>query len=138
MAYPMVAAAHPVGNAIARQEEQNTTRTTALGFIPPAKAVLAAMGTIIATVPLFDKKLVMITVVMQNTVMTSRLLGLLPSKRSTRLPTNSPAPEELKAEDITRTPATIQIISLVSVATASCTDMIFVKIKTSTPTAGIT
>lgn len=126
MANPIVAAAHPVGNPIARQVEQNTTSTTALGFIPPAKAVLAAMGTIIAVVPLLDKNVVIITEVTQNTDITRILLGLLPKILSTRFPTNSPAPEELRALEITSTPATIQIMSLVSVAIASWVVMIFV------------
>lgn len=67
-AKPMVAAAQPVGNAIAMQADTKMTSTTALGFMPPARAVLTAMGVMTATVPLFDRKVVMMTVITQNTV----------------------------------------------------------------------
>lgn len=119
MANPIVAAAHPVGKPIARQVEQNTTKTTALGFIPPANAVLAAIGTMIAVVPLFDRKVVISTEVTQKTLITKMLLGLFPKIFNTRFPTNSPAPDELRALEITKTLATIQIMSLVIVAIAS-------------------
>ena len=119
MANPIVAAAQPVGNPIARQVEQNTTSTTALGFMPPARAVLAAIGTIIAVVPLLDRNVVIITDVTQNTDITKILLGLFPKIFKTIFPTNSPAPDELSALEITSTPATIHIISRVKVEIAS-------------------
>ena len=107
------------GSRTSCRESDCQTSRTAFGFMPPANAVLAAMGTIMAVVPLLDKNVVISTEVIQKTVITKILLGLLPKIFNTILPTNSPAPEELRALEITRTPATIQIISLVRVEIAS-------------------
>ena len=82
----IIAAAHPVGNAIARQDAPNTTKTTAFGFMPPASAVETAIGVMIAMVPLLLKNVVIITVTTQNTVITRVLDGLLPKSFSTKSP----------------------------------------------------
>ena len=79
-------AAQPVGNAIARQEDRKTTKTTAFGFIPPARAVEAASGVIIATVPLLLRNVVITTVTTQKTVLTILLYELLPKSLSTKSP----------------------------------------------------
>ena len=122
----MVPAAQPVGKASANQAATFTTSTTALGSIPPANAVLAAIGVNTAMLPVLDKNVVITTLVIPKTVKTLRPLGFSPRIFNTKFPIASPAPEELRAEDIASMPAIIHTISLVMISTTSSRFIVFV------------
>ena len=132
----MVAAAHPVGKLMARQEAMDTRDTTARGSMPPATAVLAAIGVRMATVPLLDMKVVITVATTVKTMVTVRPLGFSPNRLSTRLPIYSPAPDWLRAVENTSTPATIHTMSPVRPAMASRLVITPLKMKTMITTAG--
>ena len=98
-----------------------TSVAMARGFIPPARAVLTAIGVRMATVALLDIKVVIRTLTRVNTVTTMIPLGLSPRILSTVWPISSPAPEALIALVTAIILATIQIISPVRPRTSSGT-----------------
>ena len=82
-----------MGITTANHADTQQVRTTAFTFIPPARAVEAAMGLIRAIVPMLDMKLVMIVQATQNTIETKSPLEFIPIRSEElqlMLPADSP------------------------------------------------
>ena len=111
--------ADPLGNATAMTDAMLMISTIPLGSIPPARAMLAAIGVRIAAVPVLDINVVITMATTANTTITTRPLGESPRIFKIPLPISSPTPELPMASDTTNTPAIIHTMSPVILVMAS-------------------
>ena len=134
----IMAPEHPVGSTTANHADTQQISTMDFTFMPPAKAVEAAMGLMRAMVPMLDMKLVIMVTVTQNTMDTNSPLGLPPRMFNTVWPINSPAPVVERAVETTLIPATIHTMSLVKDFITSGMVNTLNTIRTRRPAAGMT